>query len=74
MRITSLLFGLCTTATLTSCCKPPLTDNPTPAIVVVEQDAITENPDGSYRVTRAWFIKRMDYEQRLKAKLMECSK
>lgn len=59
------------TLSLTSCCvKPkPTSEND---VIVVENTNITENPDGTFTVSKGWMLKRLDTEKRLQRALKLC--
>lgn len=64
------LLGLSMMLILSGCChKPPVQE---PEIVVIKEGSIVKLDDGSYKVSKEWFLYRMDIEQRLKTKLIEC--
>lgn len=56
------------------CCKKP--SNPTDRrdIIVVQNTEIKQNADGSYTVTKDWFLSRMSKEQKLMEALNKCVK
>lgn len=62
-----LLFG----QSMTGCCHRPdlITD---PSVVVVDSSEITENPDGTYTVSKGWMLRRLQHEQGLQAALLRC--
>lgn len=66
-------LGLITTLILSGCCKPcVLSPKPKPAVVVIKDSDIVKNDDGSFTVSKSWMAYRMDLEQRMKQKLLEC--
>jgi len=65
------LLGLSMMLILSGCCKKPLPPAP-PEVVVIKDGDITKNSDGSYTVAKEWMVYRMNIEQKLKEKLLEC--
>jgi len=66
-----LLVGSVTTTILSGCClkpKPNVNDD----VIVIENNSLVENPDGTFTVSKGWMLERMDIERRLGEALNMC--
>ena len=66
------MLGLLMTLSLSSCCSLPEPQPVTPEIIAVDRNAISQNEDGTYTVTKEWMLYRMNLERRLGEKLLMC--
>ncbi len=56
------------------CCKKPQNQSDRRSVIVVDKSNIKQNEDGSYVVTKDWFLSRMSKEQKLMEALNKCVK
>lgn len=66
-----LLVGSAMMMSLSACClkpKPNVDDN----VIVIENNSMVANPDGTFTVSKGWMIKRMEMERKLGEALNMC--